>query len=126
MIYFDLVLYNYYIGRAGQTVDPKVYARGYDSKLKVRGSIQKFVDAHKDISLTKNDKIDYILNKRNSAIMKIFTLMPYREGKIRSKEFLEWLQHNHPYYEKSIRFKLYNISFFLYRLISNLHNKYWL
>lgn len=116
--FFDMVLYNYYIGREGQTVDPKVYAKGYDFKLKVRNSMQKFVDAHKDISYTKNKKLEFILNRRNTLIMTIVTLMPYSEGKNKAKEFVEWLQQNHPNYVKSIRFRLYNISYGFYRLVS--------
>lgn len=116
--FFDLVLYNYYIGREGQTVDPKVYAKGYDFKLKVRNSMQKFVDAHKDISFTKEKKLEFILNRRNTLIMTIVTLMPYSEGKNKAKEFVEWLQQNHPNYVKSIRFRLYNISYGFYRLVS--------
>lgn len=118
IVYFDLVLYNYYIGREGQTVDPKVYAKGYDFKLKVRDSMQKFVETHKDISSTKTKKIEFILNRRNTLIMRIVTLMPYSEGKIKAKEFVEWVKQNHPNYDKSIRFKLYNISYGFYRFLS--------
>lgn len=118
MIFFDIVLYNYYIGREGQTVDPKVYAKGYVFKLKVRDSMQKFVDAHKVLSNTKNKELDFILNRRNTQLMTIVTLMPYNEGKIKANEFVEWLQQNHPNYAKSIRFKLYNISYSLYRFAS--------
>ena len=50
--------------------------------------------------------------------MTIVTLMPYSEGKNKAKEFVEWLQQNHPNYVKSIRFRLYNISYGFYRLVS--------
>ncbi len=124
MIYFDMLLYNYFIGRDGQTVDPKVYARGFRFKLRVRDSMQKFVDSHRNISDKKSKQVRYILNCRNIVIMTLVTLMPYDEGKKNGKEFVEWVQHNHPYYEKSIRFKLYSFSYSFYRFLSRLHKKF--
>lgn len=117
-VYFDLVLYNYYIGREGQTVAPKVYAKGYAYKFKVREAMQNFVNSHQISSLNKQKEIEYILNKRNSVIMNVISLMPYYEGKIKGEEFVEWLNTNHPNYVRSLRFKLYDASYALYRIVS--------
>ncbi len=122
-VYFDIVLYNYYIGREGQTVDPKVYAKGYIFKLKVRESMQICVDKYHDISQNKKNEIDFILNKRNSVIMTVISMMPYYDGKKAAEEFIQWLEQNHPNYVRSTKFRLYTISYALFWMVSKIYGK---
>lgn len=116
-VYFNLFLYHYYIGRPGQTVDPKVYAKGYAFKMKVREQMQEQSNRYYDLlSEGKKKKLDIILNTRNAVIMKLISLMPYSEGKEKSKEFLSWIEKNHPNYHRSRRIQLCKFSFFWFRL----------
>lgn len=123
--FLNMTLYNYYIGREGQTVDPKVYVKGYDFKKKVRQAIQNFVEEHQTMSQAKMRQIDFVLNTRNNVIMKLISLMPISEGRKKAKDFIEWLNLNHPNYHRSKRIRLCNFSFIIFKFVSQLYKTFF-
>lgn len=125
-IYVDFVLYNYLIGREGQSIDPKIYVRNLGFKWNCRKYMQEFVDKHSlGISEHKQEKISYILNQRNFIMMRALSLLPYGESKAQTKQFIEWLTTAQPDYCRTLIFKMYSLSFPLYWLSYHVLRGLW-
>ena len=90
-VYFDLILYNYLLGRVGQTMDRKTQVRNLDFKIKIRKYETLFYKNHLPQSESINKKLIFNLNSRHNNTLFLMTALPYKESIRRMKEMKDWL-----------------------------------
>lgn len=118
-VYFDLTLYNYLVGREGQTIDPKVRARNVGFKIKVHKYQVAFYKANKPSDEMLNERIRSIINGRISVTFNWLAKLPYHESLAQMKSFNQWLMQEYPEFKGSRGFSIYKWSPILYRILCN-------
>ncbi len=118
-VYFNLVLYNYLVGREGQTIDPKVRAKSVNFKVQVHKYQIRFYKSHLPQSELIDKRVQAILNGRISDTLRWMAKLPYKESLAQLKDFNSWLLNNYPEFKGCKGYPVYKKSPILYRLISN-------
>lgn len=124
-IYFDMYLYNYLVGREGQSIDPKVYKKSIKDKVKSRKHNQYFVNSHPCNSESKRQKINYILNKRNDNIYRAISKLSYKTAKKEMKDFCQFLKTSQPDFIHSRMYRIYHRSFVVYWILYHVIKPQW-
>lgn len=126
-VYFDFILYNYLLGRVGQTMDPKVMARNIDFKIKTRKYLVNFCNAHPAQSDNVRRKIQYILNSRIFSTYFLMAKLPYKISLRLMKEFTDWLKTNYILFDGCKKLSIYRMNpslfWFLYHFIQPIYKK---
>lgn len=107
--YCDIVLYNYLLGREGQTMDPKVALRNVDFKIKIRKYEIDFVNSHPVTYPKVKEKLFFILDSRCKNTIDYIVKLPYNECKIKMKDWYLFLKQNFPSFKGNLKYKLYKI-----------------
>lgn len=112
LIYLDLKIYRYFIGRDGQTIAPATIRKNRKQTQQViLNYYQKYLEYRKDLSPTKNG---YILNNIKNYMEMYFRILhhlPFADAK---KELAEWNQYvkntvDHQFFTNSKMWKYYNL-----------------
>lgn len=112
LIYLDLKVYRYFIGRDGQTIAPATIRKNRKQTQQViLNYYQKYLEYRKDLSPAKNE---YILNDIKSYMEMYFRILhhlPFADAK---KELAEWNQYvkntvDHQFFTNSKMWKYYNL-----------------
>ena len=118
-VYLNMPLYNYLIGRDGQTIDPKVRAKNVGFKVKVHQYQVRFYKEHLPQVEMINKRVQRILNERISVTFRWMAKLPRKESIFQMNEFYSWLKVHYPEFKGNRGFSLYKVSPILYRLVSN-------
>lgn len=92
--FFDIILYNYLLGRPGQTMDKKVMIRNVDFKINVRKQCVDFVNKHRPQSKSVNDKLNRILESRCNDTLYLLTNLSRKSFKPKIKLFMQYISNN--------------------------------
>ena len=106
MIFLDLTLYNYRLGRPGQTVDINVKLAHADDYLKVSESLINFANSHTKISQNQKEQRNAVLNSYMKQKSLYFSFLPYNEYKDKMSRLLS-LMEKAPYLKKSPKLYIY-------------------
>ena len=109
-VYFDMVLYNYLLGRAGQTMDRKVAIQHIDFKIKIRKHETLFYKANMPKEKSVNDRIMFNLNSRHRNTFILLTALAYRESLCQMKDMDSWLAIEYPEFDGGKMYALYKNS----------------
>lgn len=101
MAYVDLILYNYLLGRTGQTMDAKVAMRNLEFKFRVREKQIRFVRNHPVTNERVARKLNYILNSRSNHLFRLMTGLGYKECQTMMAKWDTVLRTNFPQFEGS-------------------------
>jgi len=115
-VFYDLILYNYLLGRPGQTLDPKVLKRNIDFKMNVREAQIDFYANNKPKSIIVCEEIERIIKSRVNDTFYLLSQLPYKDSK---KKVTNWdgiVQRSFPEYKKTKLYRIYKKSFLLYWL----------
>ncbi len=124
-VILNITLYNYLVGREGQSIDPNVYLKSIGDKIKSRKYNQLFVNNHPCESKTKNAKLQYILNKRNENIYRAISKLSYCDSKKAMNDFVAFIKKEQPDFAHSKMYDIYNCSFFLYWTLYHIVQPRW-
>ncbi len=94
MLFLDIPLYNYRLGRNDQSVNHKVELKRYKDYAKVSKSLIDFSQRHLDINDNKARQRDVILSRYMKNRCALFSCLPYRE-------YCEVMNEWFPYIEKT-------------------------
>ena len=120
--YFKGVLYNYLLGREGQTMDKNIVLRNIDFKIRIRKYEIEYVNSHPVNVPVIKEKLSYILNSRCNNTITLISNLPYKESRIKMKEWCDYLKCYYPDFKGGIRYRLYSIlPFFAYRIIHEIY-----
>ena len=119
-IYFDLILYNYLLGRQGQTMDPKVMVRNIDFKMKIRKYYLEFCNDHPSRSENINRRIHFILNSRNYNSYILMCSLGYKDSIRKMGELTQWLNVAYPSFKGGRLYFIYRICPGLFWLIQRM------
>lgn len=124
-VYIDTILYNYLLGRPGQSMDPKVMIKHLDFKTKIRKHEVNFYNNHKPIGESVRRKLQYALNSRNLDTFRLMAGLPYHESVTQMKEMSSWLDSNYPDFNGGMAFSLYKVSPSLFWLMYHYIRPCW-
>lgn len=99
--YFPHILYNYLIGRQGQTVDPEIKIRNLDYHINVRSEMMDFYMHHKPKSIKLNNKIEHIIDARCNLMYYAISQLSYKHYKEKCKRWSDAVMNYHPYPNRS-------------------------
>lgn len=119
-VYFDLILYNYLLGREGQTADPKVIGRNIDFFIKTRKYCVDFCNKHPSRSENINKRIHYILSSRNYNTYILMCSLNYKDSIKKMAELTKWLNIAYPSFKGGRLYFIYRISPSLFWLIQRM------
>lgn len=108
--YLPIVLYNYLVGREGQSWDMKVMLRNVDFKLKMRKYEVEFYNEHKPSGELVNRKLLWNLSSRHKDSFDLLALLPYKEALPKMKVVSEWIEANFPEFEGGKGYAIYKIN----------------
>lgn len=109
-VYIDLVLYNYLLGREGQSMDPKVMIKHLDFKTKIRKHETLFYRQYKPQTDSVSKKLERILNSRHFDTFRLMAGLPYNESLKQMGEMFSWLKDNYKEYRGGKGMSVYIIS----------------
>lgn len=84
---YDMFIYNYLLGREGQSMDPEVEFRNLDHRMKVQKSMIDFVKTHPTDSAMKNKYVTAVMKGNIGAFTNQICKLPHIE---RNKLLKEW------------------------------------
>lgn len=113
-VYLPIVLYNYLMGREGQSWDMKVMLRNVDHKLRMRKYEVEFYKAHKPSGELVNRKLLWNLNSRHKDSFGLLSLLPCKEAVPKMKNVSEWIEANFPEFEGGKRYAIYKVNPYLF------------
>ena len=116
-MYFDLVLYNYLLGREGQSVNNKVRGKNLSFLVKSEKAMIDFYHSHPVKSTSKDSELCYILNYRIKMLIVELLLLPYQDCKRMMDDFISFIQNKFPHYDGGTLYKVYKTSYPLCWLI---------
>jgi hypothetical protein len=116
-VYLPLVLYNYLVGREGQSWDMKVMLRNVDFKLRMRKYEVEFYRAHKPLGELVNRKLLWNLNSRHNDSFGLLALLPCKEAIPKMKDVSKWIDANFPEFEGGKRYAIYKINPYLFWIL---------
>ena len=106
-VYMDIVLYNYRLGREGQSVDKKVQSeRALDYKP-VSISMIDFIDKHEIVSGEKKRMIEAIMSYYLNNCFNYFKYISYERFKKNIREWYLYVMEHCPYVKKSWSMRIY-------------------
>lgn len=108
-VFYDFPVYNYLLGRPGQTADIQVLVRRYKDKEKVKKQMIKFYLQHKDVSEGKRRKLDALIR---TIIWRHYELLMNLDKPNAKSETREWHNYVHsicPQYQHGWRIILYRV-----------------
>ena len=108
--YFDLVLYNYLLGREGQSVNNHVRSRNLKFLVKSEKAMIDFYHSHPVKSSSKDAELCYILNDRIKMLIVELLMLPYKECKEMMNDFVTFIHEKFPDYDGGILYKIYHQS----------------
>lgn len=106
MYFLDLPLYNYRLGRPGQTVNPDVKKAHADDYLKVSEKLIDFANSHTDISNNLKEQRNETLSSYMKYRCATFSSLSYKDYKRIMKRF-NLLIDKAPYIKKSPKMKFF-------------------
>ena len=109
--YFNIVLYNYLLGREGQTVNNKIRGRNLDFLVQSDKAMIDFYHLHPVLSPSKDAELCNILNFKIKMLLEELLMLPYKESKEMTKHVLQFTQSRFPKYDGGILYKIYKISY---------------
>lgn len=109
-VYIDLVLYNYLLGREGQSMDPKVMIKHLDFKTKIRKHETVFYYQYRPKSDNVNRKLQCILNSRHFDTFRLMTGLPYKDAIGQMNEMYLWIKDNYKEFKGKSSFGIYKMS----------------
>ena len=125
---FDMFLYNYLLGRAGQTMDVKVMIRNIDYKINVRKQCISFVNKHRPKEKCVSDKLNRIMESRCNDTFYLMLNLPRKEYSPKMKAFTDYISEEFKEYRPRNIFKCSkilgpNITWFLYNYLYPIYLK---
>ena len=105
-VYFDITLYNYLLGREGQSMDPNVMARNINYKIKNRQYTIEFYNKHSSNIPSVIKKIYSILDSRNIDTLRLMTSLPKKECISEINSMLIWLEEYYPNFCKTRMYRV--------------------
>lgn len=108
-VYYDFPVYNYLLGRAGQTADREVLIRRYKDKEKVKKQMITFYLHHINIPEYKKNKLDALMR---TIIWRHYELLMNLDNSRAKQELRAWHSYIHsicPQYQLGWRYLLYRI-----------------
>ena len=133
LVAFDIPLYQYLIGREGQSVSADTFRKKYDALIKVRKSVINYVEAHPvSDSSTKKVFLSNLLRKQYQyEYVAPIDSLKYGQAKKTVKEWDQWVrQNNHDVMTKWIRlfrimpFCLYWVTYRFYSCFGKMIKKH--
>ena len=106
MIFLDFPLYNYRLGRPGQTVNPEVERKHSDDYLKICKKLVDFSNEHMNISKNIEEQRNTTLFSYMKNRCSLFSSLPYKYYKYNMNQLLQ-LMNRAPYIKKSPKMKFY-------------------
>lgn len=123
--YLPLVLYNYLIGREGQSWDMKVMLRNVDFKLRMRQYEVEFYKKHKPSGEMVNRKLLWNLNSRHRDSFVLLSLLPCKEALPKMREVSNWIDVNFPEFDGKKIYAIYKINPFLFWVLCRYVRPKW-
>ncbi len=125
---FDMVLYNYLLGRPGQTMDVKVMLKNIDFKINVRKQCISFVNKHRPKEENVSNKLNRIMESRCNETIYALLNLPRKEFSNKMREFSKYISNEFKEYNPRNVFKCSkylgtNITWFLYNYVVPLYMK---
>ncbi len=112
--YLPIVLYNYLIGREGQSWDMKVMLRNVDFKLRMRKYEVEFYKNNKPSGDMVNRKLLWNLSSRHKDSFELLALLPCKEALPKMRDVSEWIDANFPEFKGGRRYAIYKFNPFLF------------
>lgn len=109
-VYINCVVYNYLLGRVGQSMDPKVMLRNLDFKVRIRKHEVGFYNEHHPEAESVKLKLQRVLNSRLFDTFRLMAGLPFQQGLMQMKEMCEWIDDNYLVYNGGRLFSLYRFS----------------
>ena len=123
--YVNQVLYNYLLGREGQSVNNKVRGKNLGFLVKSEKAMIDFYHSHPVKSQTKDKELCYILNYRIKMLIVELFLLPYQECKLMMKDFIYFIHEKFSRYDGGILYKAYKFSYPICWLIYHYLRPMW-
>lgn len=127
LIYLDLKIYRYFIGRDGQTIAPETIKKNRrQTQQVIINYYEKYLEYKNILSPTKKK---YILNDIKSYIQIYFRMLHHLPFAVAKKELAEWNQYikstpNYKFFTDSKMWRYYNLlPYFIFRYTSFIWNK---
>ena len=125
-VYLDMYLYNYLLGRVGQTMDLKVMLKHLDFKTKIRKHEVDFYKTNMPKVTSVQQKLQRILNSRHFDTFRLMTGLPLDQSLSQMGEMNVWLQKNYPEFDAGWSFSIYRVSPSLFWLIYHYFQPAWM
>ena len=109
IVYYPGVLYNYLIGREGQSMFKNTMIKRYKDMERVIKSQVSFVNNHHVSSVGKQEKISQILSTMIMKHWQLLSFIPYSDSKTELKEWKKFIEKEYPICTKSKLMRLYSI-----------------
>lgn len=109
IIYYPGVIYNYLIGREGQTMMKNTMMKRYRDMENVIKSQITFVRNHRVSSKGKESKLSQILSTMIKKHWKLLSHIPYSDSKKELKKWKQYIKKEYPEYSKSRLMTMYDI-----------------
>lgn len=106
MTFLDLTLYNYRLGRIGQSVSKKSEMAHYKDYIKVCEKLVDFSNKHLDISANQKEQRDQVFAKYIRNRVSLFTCLPYKDYKDSMKSLMA-ICRKAPYIKSSPKMFIY-------------------
>jgi glycosyltransferase involved in cell wall biosynthesis len=107
LIYFDKVVYNYLIGRVGQTTSQETVLKHFEDRKKLVYQLVAFQKNHSNVSEPKRKKIDSVVSWRVLRNFELISWLPYSQAKKEVKEWYSYMRKDLPQIKFSNHVKLY-------------------
>ena len=109
-VYINCTLYNYLLGRVGQSMDPEVMLKHLDFKVRIRKhEVDFYNEYHPELRSVKN-KLQRILNSRQFDTFRLMAGLPLRQSLSQMRQMHNWLNDNYPSFDGGKAFALYKVS----------------
>lgn len=108
-VYYDFPVYNYLLGRPGQTADPKVLIRRYKDKEKVKKQMITLYLQHLDLPKGKKNKLDALMRTIIWRHYELLMNLDMTKGKEETKSWHDYIGTVCPQYQQGWRLLLYRI-----------------
>ena len=110
LVAYDFPLYHYLMDRPGQSISPEVQRRNIRATIKIQQYTIEFTEKHRvQEGTTKAQYFAIKLPKRyNYGYRTLLDKLPYKDAKLYSKEWDEWVRQINPYMT-NLFIKLYRI-----------------
>ena len=121
----NLILYNYLLGREGQTMDHKVMLRNINFKLQIRKYVLDYYSRQSLTSPFVKAKIESVLQSRSDDTTKLISGLSYTQSKELMRDVSSYMEKNHPYLRKGASYRLYDLSFSIWWLLYHYARPIW-